>query len=555
MAATALWGCGRASVVLVAASLALSIAGSVLHWHVLAAPGASRLGLLAVLALTAAIVPWLTHSIAASAADSCRSVLVASSPGLALVATVLLSLWWPLSERAGWFFGGDHVRHLVYVVQLRTDGALDYSTNEYPRAWHAAIALVWSASGQPAGTPSADGVLHLISLMSTAVWLLHALLTVNVGQLGMALARRVGLSPRAAGFAGFTAGCLSLWPAFLGNYQILGFENSILAAVLLSTGAREILERPSSLRALATTAAIAGVMAHVWQLLLPVAVVAFLVSGVAVRRRDPRLIGYVVGAFAVSMAVAWPGVSAAVNRVGLEQAANASVPSPVPLTLLSMSVVALGILVVKRRQDHRVLAYAGLIGVTTVGAFALAARLSIPVLQYYPSKMLWTAAVLSLASLGVAIQQVAEALWSRAGRPAAVIRPTLAAVCLLLVAYSAAGPLFPVLGPSATADGATTLGALRAPAAASAEVVWLPRATGEETRFNSTTVRLMLEVFEARRGMRSRDQRSPTVAQECELLRQSSQPTVLSTASTEAVRTRYECVPGVAVIPVQLFDG
>ena len=540
---------------LVASSLLLSLVARLFHWHVFATSSASRLGLLAALALTGFALPWLSHKSTVTDIESARTVLTASVPGLLLVTAALLSQWWPLSERAGWFFGGDHVRHLVYVVQLRTDGVLDYSTNEYPRAWHAALALIWSASGQPAGAPSSEGVLHLVSLMSTAVWLLHALLTLNVGQLGVALARRVGLSPPAAGLAGFTAGCVSLWPAFLGNYQILGFETSILAAVLLALGARELLERPSSLQALATTAAITGVMAHVWQLLLPVAILAFVVSGVAVVRRDPRLIGCVFGAFAASMVVAWPGVSAAVNRVGLDKAANASVPSPVPLTLFLVSAFSLGILVVKRRHDHRVLGYAGLIGATTVGAFVLAARLEIPVLQYYPSKMLWTAAVLSLASLGVACQQFAEVLWSKGGRPAALIRPTLAAVCVLLGAYSAAGPLFPVFGPSATADGATTLGALRAPAATSAEVVWLPRATPEETRFNSTTVRLMLEVFEARRGMVPRDQRSPTLAEECAILNRSVRPTVLSTASLETVRSRYACASGVAVIPVRSFVG
>ena len=513
------------------------------------------MGLLTVLTVMAVALPWFAQGCRLDWEEPGRSVLLASMPGVFLVLVIILAGWWPLSERAEWFFGGDHVRHLVYVAQLRVDGVMDYSTNAYPRAWHSLIALVWSSSGQPSGPPNVHGVIQLISLMSTGVWLLHALLTLTVGQLGAALGRRAGLAAKPAGMAGLIAGCITLWPSFLSNYQILGFENSIVAAVLLSVSARELLERPSSLQALATTAAVAAVMAHVWQLLLPVAALGFALSALAVARRNPGHTIWVSFVGLVTVAVAWPGISAVVTRVGLGSAVNGSVPSPLPLVVLPLSFLSLAILAFKFRTDRRVLGFAGLVGAAAGGALAVAAMIGTPVTQYYPSKMLWTAAVLCLAPLGVVAQQLAQALWSGSGRSFEPGRPVLLVAGALLGAFSLAGPLFPVFGPSATADGPTTLGSLRAPDASSADVVWLPRGTAEETRFDSTTVRLMLEVFEARRGMAVRDQRSPTLAQECEILGRSPRPTVLSTASVEVVRRRYSCVSGVGLIPVSLFVG
>jgi hypothetical protein len=471
--------------------------------------------------------------------------VLASVPGLVLATFALASLLWPLSERIGWFLGGDHVRHLVFVAQARADGALDYSTNEYPRAWHVLIALVWSALG---GQQDRAGLLDLMALLSFAVWSLHALMSLTVGQLAASLGRRCGLDRAGSGRAGLVAGAVTLWPAFLTNYQILGFENSILAVVLLAVAAGEVLERPDTTPALVVTSGAVAVMAHTWQLLIPAALTAAGASILAVLRKDRRRAPIVALVGIGTAVIAAPGIMAVVTQVGIQSAVNAGVPAPLPAVVLPLALTSLLVICVRWRNDPGILVLGAMISVVLVGAFAVAAHVHIPITQYYPAKMVWTAVVLSLAPLGVLVAVLARAAWSRAGFLGLTLRTAIGATALLGLTFSAFAPAITLIGPSATADGPGTLGALTAPGAEAAQVVWLPRATTEETRFDSTTTRLLLDFYTAGPGMVHRDQRSPSVAEECRQLREAKRPTVLSSAPVDQVRLRYSCAEDLTVI-------
>jgi hypothetical protein len=347
---------------------------------------------------------------------------------------------------------------------------------------------------------------------------------------------------------------VTLWPAFLTNYQILGFENSILAAVLLAVASREVLERPDTTLALVVSSGAVAVMAHTWQLLIPAALTAAGASILAVLRRDRRRAPLVALVGIGTAVIAAPGVLAAVTQVGIQSAVNAGVPAPLPAVVLPLALTSLLVVCVRWRNDLRILVLGAMISVVLVCAFAVAARVHIPITQYYPAKMVWTAVVLSLAPLGVLVAVLIRATWSRAGFLGLTLRTAAGATALIVIAFSAFAPAITLIGPSATADGPGTLGALTAPGAEAAQVVWLPRTTAEETRFDSTTTRLLLDFYTAGPGMVHRDQRSPSVAEECRQLREAKRPTVLSSAPFDQVRRRYACAADLVVIKAEVVS-
>ncbi|EBM0725526.1 hypothetical protein XE97_24490, partial [Salmonella enterica subsp. enterica serovar Senftenberg] len=159
---------------LLAVALLVSLLATSCGWRVYASESASLSALAVIGCIVAVTLWWLVRHGRDERKTPTVTAVMASAPGLLVMAIAMTSCAWPLSKRAEWFFGGDHVRHIVYVAQLHADGVLDYATNPYPRAWHALLALVWSAAGGSADIP---GILLLIEGMSLAVWLLHGLLS------------------------------------------------------------------------------------------------------------------------------------------------------------------------------------------------------------------------------------------------------------------------------------------------------------------------------------------------------------------------------------------
>lgn len=523
-------------------------------------PLSSRWSSVGLIALSLAVAAVAAKALGAFGGDHGRRLpetvgwdrwgLMSLLPGAVLVAyAVQRQLALPRSDRVEWFLGGDHVRHLLLVVEERATGSLSYTHEVYPRAWQTLLTAVWSASGAQPG--SASGLVSLIDLMSTAVWLLFALLVVVTGQLATTLAHRVGLQPRAAGLAGLTAGSLALLPSFLGNYQVLGFENSILAAVLLAVVARELLARPESLNALVLCGASIALMANTWQLLLPAVGASFAFCAIAVVRRLGRAgLGWVGTVGMLAAAIGAPGMLAVVRGVGVGHASDAGVVAPLPLVLLPLGLLALIIVLLHWSRELTVLGFAVLASLPGLTGLGLAVRVGIPPTQYYPSKLIWHTALLGLAPLGVLVAYGIQTLRRRPSVLATGTRAAATVALAVVVAYAFAAPLGAQFHKWSTVHGGPVLAALTTPGAQSAQVVWL--STG---RLDGAIARLFLDYYRADDTSQRTPQAPLSVAAECRLLKASGSATVLSDQPSSAVAARYRCVGGVRTLAVRWRVG
>jgi hypothetical protein len=470
-------------------------------------------------------------------------------PAAVLVGYAVRGLFLSRGTRVEWFLGGDHVRHLLSVADERIAGTLTYAHQVYPRAWHTLVAGVWSASG---AKPDAAGFVSLVDQMSTAVWLLAALLALVTGRLGAVLGRRCGLSPAGVGVSGLVAGALALMPSFMANYLSLGFENSHLAAVLLAVVAIEVVERPDTPSALVVCATSAALMAHTWQLLMvPVGVGVAICAVTLIRRAPVSGVAWTLVTGAVSLAVAAPGLLSVVSSVGIGHATDAGVVAPLPRVLLPLGVIGAVVLGFRRRRDWRVVACVAFVLVPCVTGLALAARVGISPTQYYPSKLIWHTAALGLAPLGVLTAQGLVALRQRSSAVAVVGRAVATAALVLVAAYAFATPAGAQLHTWSRVDGATVLTAVTTPDAQSAQVVWLGRGHADDDRI----VRVLLDYYRVAQTTQRTPQGPLTVAEECQLLHASPVPAVLSDQPADAVAARYSCARDVHVVRLASGQG
>ena len=523
---------------------AIAQAAALVGWQVLA----SQPGCIALLVVAALVGAWGAQWRRLSdgglhASRSAGSLLVCSVPALLLVTVAVVLATKPLPAQVGWFLGGDHVRHLLFVTQERVEGYLAYGSNSYPRAWHTLVAAAWTAEG---GTTDLDGLLRLVPLMATLVWLLYAALSLTTALLARALAARVGLDPRLGAVAGLVAGAVTLWPTFLSNYMSLGFENSLLASLLIAVVAREAIERPESPRALLIAGCATALLAHVWQLLLPPVALtfAYLVWNQrrAIRDRPVAFATFTL----LCVAVGTPGMVAVVTQIGLDHATDAGVVAALPLGFLPFSFVAVALVVRGRRQDQAVLAYGAAVAVTVIAALGLAAVVGIPPWQYYPAKMLWSAVVLALAAFAVGLVVALRELASRGGVPgqalAVLVPGLLVALCLF-------NTTIPMRGGWTSITPARVLNALSTPDAAQAQVVWLPADEPIADVMDALISRILLDYFRAEPALTLVQQSDLTMEQSCALLREHG-GWVLSDQPEAAVRAHYSCEPSVKVIPL-----
>lgn len=536
-------------VVLLASVVVVATAAEVLDLRPLASRGGSLLALLVALVPVALLAAHLRrgrrgHLPEGSRRSRAGRMLLVAAPALFLVAVLVWSFTLPTADRVAWFVNGDHVRHLVLVADERARGALDYALRDYPRAWHTTVTLGWSLTG-PSG-PRAD-LVGLVSLMSTLCWLLFAVLTLATSSLTAAVAHRVGLRARPAAVAAALAGAATLWPGFLGSYQTLGFEGTFTAAIVMAVALREVLVRPASVTASVTTWAGVLVTAHTWQLLLPVSgLLALAATWARVRRALPearlrRVLESVALAVVVGLA-SLPALTAVVGKVGVAHAAVADVEAPVPLWLLTLGLVAAGLLAASRRRDRDLLLVLALSALPALTAVGLALRLGIPVTRYYPAKLLWHTTVLGLSSVAV----LGALAWVRAGSATlrgVVVRGLIGTLAVACAVGGVLGPRGAFSGVWPTVDGATVLRLLDTPGAERAQVVW-----SEGRLVTDDAVRIMLDGYRPEAGRADTLQHSPSVEEECRLLRAAATPTVLSDQPEAEVRARYACVPGLDVV-------
>jgi hypothetical protein len=382
--------------------------------------------------------------------------------------------------------------------------------------------------------------------MATASLVLSAALALAMAHLGHALATRVGLRGRAAIGVGVLVGALTLLNFALANYQALGYENSILAAVVLAVCGREALIRPGSTVSLVVSAAGTLVVAHCWQRLLPPVAVAALWCAVRALRGGERWPRRAVAVLVpLTLVLGAPGVLAVVSEVGLSHAMEAGPDSPVPLILLGPGLVSAFVVAVHRRRDGATTCLAVVTMLPAVIAMVLAVGLGLDLLHYYPSKLLWQSTVLSLPWLGVLGSLAVAAGLRRVPSATNVISRLVGVPVGVVTAFAMVLPWGSQLGVWSSVDGQRVMGAVTASGASDAVVVWL-----EDSPTTDSITRSLIDVLRVGRTRDRAPQARVSVAQECAMLQTAASPVVLSTASEAMVRARYGCVHDVVVLHV-----
>ncbi len=530
---------GAAAVVALATVTSVAVVAAGLGWPVLGSRPASLSLLVVALAAGGGLVWWLRRP---TVPHRGPGTLMLAVPGLAVVVTAIVVLLRGAPGGVEWFLNGDHPRHAFFVATVWDEGNLSFAVGSYPRGWHAALAAVWSATG--AGLDPAS-VSRLLLEMAVASLMLSAVLALATAHLGHALAMRAGLGRRAALVVGLFAGAATLLNPVLANYQALGYENSLLTAVVLAVCCREVLVRAGTRVSLLVCSAGLVVVAHSWQLLLPpVAAAAAWCAWVALRRGGPgeRVTAVVCGLAAC--AVGAPGVAAIIGRTGLAGATRPGPDSPIPMVFLVLGTVAALVLAAQRRDGAlRTVAAATLLPAATAAALSL--RLGIPLLHYYPSKLLWQAAVLALPWVAVAGALALGVALERWPGASGVVRGVAGALGGVFVAYTLLMPWGSQLGVWSTVDAGRVLAAIDTPSAKGATVVWL-----QDTVTTDSVARILLDTLRVADHQERALQSGLTVAQECALLGRAERPVVLSTAPEEVVRQRYSCVPELTVLAV-----
>ncbi|WP_406831806.1 hypothetical protein ABEG17_03025 [Pedococcus sp. KACC 23699] len=529
----------EAFVCLTALATAVGVIAAWAGLRPLASAGTSRA---IVLALVLFALVFTSHRLRAG--EHPVQSLLPALPALVLVGYGLVVRVLSPGERAEWFLGGDHVRHLLFVADERATGSLDYAVQSYPRGWHTLVATVWAATGAQL---DGAGLRSLVDLMSTAVWLLPALLSLVTGSLAVEVARRYGAGRTEWSVAGLGAAAAVLLPSFLANYQALGFENSYVGAIVLAVLAKQVVVVDESRALRAAFVAVAGVVvcAHSWQLLLPTAGVAYLyLAWPVVRRGKARDRLALAVASVLGAAVSLPAMLAVFTVIGIQHATDSGVRAPVPVALLVAGVACASGVAYRRPRDGSLRTLLAIVVLPSVTAVAVAMRVGIPLSDYYPSKLLWHSAVLGLSPLAVVVVRGWAVLGERADSMLARAARGLGGVTgALLLAYALISPAGAFVGAWSSTRGPVTLGAITSPGAGDAQVVWLG-AVGDDT-----IGRVLLDFYRIPDTYRT-PQPPLDVAEECELLHAAKRPAVLSNRPGSEVRARYACVPALEVVPV-----
>ncbi len=468
--------------------------------------------------------------------------VAAAVPALLVVGYAVAVRFLPVGRRDEWYLGGDHVRHAVMVAEEQAAGGLSYAAESYPRGWHTVVALVWSALG----VRPDESVVTALDLGALLAWLLPAGLALTTAALAASLGARVGLSHGAAGAAGLVAGCITLWPLFLANYQALGLEASLVAGCVLAVVLREQLVDGGGWRALVVAAAGVVVVSHTWQLLLPVVGLAAIRSAVGVVRARRAAGATLVGALVLAVGLAsWPALEAVVTRVGIEHASDADVVSPVPWVFLVLGGLAAGGVLARSATTRRA-AVAGVLALSALPALTglvLAGVVGVTPETYYPSKLLWHTALLGLAPLAVGVVALALRVDRARFRGSSLVRVLGGGGVAVVLLYAVLGPAAAFAGSWSTVDGPLVLRLLDTPGAGTTQVVW-----SDGPVVTDTVTRILLQAVDPQPGAERVPQESLTVPAECSLLAAAQDPGVLTNQPEAAVRERYACVPGLRVV-------
>ncbi|MFW5470903.1 hypothetical protein ACOCJ4_12755 [Knoellia sp. CPCC 206435] len=527
-----------AGVLVIAAAGAMTLLFGLLGVDVMSSPWSGRL-------LLAALVPALVAAplLSVARAPGTRSW---AELGLATAPTALMTVIGgalavsQLGTMTSWFLSGDHVRHLGLVTRTIDAGGVEYVNQTYPRAWHGALALMWSATGSERDEA---GLAELIRLQSLATWMVLALVPLALALTAAGLHRRAGGGPVLSGLAGAAAGFLILGPWFYGAYVPRGFETSVLALLVVAVAVLQVMEARADRGALLVVAISGALIAHVWQVLLPVvAALLVLVLGDRWRRRpSTRVLVGDAALLVLSAAVAVPGLLGVARGYGFEAAAVAGDVPPPALAWLAVVAMSAAVLFGTRPRSG-LPACATAVGAALITALGLAALAGVGLDSYYPNKTLWTATALGLPLVGAAAAHLVKQAQDepRVGRPALVLAGSVGGLVLLLCA---ATPVLGITGSWSAADGRTVIDTVTAEAAPSATVVWR---VGTAT--DDATSQLLLDFYTATATTAPLGLAPRETEEQCALLTSVARPVVLSRAPTDDVRQRFGCAPATEVI-------
>jgi hypothetical protein len=506
----------------------------------------------AVVAVTALVVRWIGVPEAERSVPAVAWLPAALFLALGGLVGVLGAGRW-----AGWILSGDHPRHLVIVLRTVLAGSLDYGQIGYPRGWHALAATVWSVS-PPQRSP--EGLVAAWASIGTLSW------CVVVGLMIAAMSLSTTLLPkdstgRVRALAAALGAALILQPAFGAEALARGFETATLAllAVLVAVGAS--CSRPPR-QALFICSIALIVISHSWQLVAPAVGVLWVVAVVQVLRLSagpsagdsgaPRSAGLLAGALGNLILVAglstpaWWGVLAPHT---IEQVTTPGAVSPTPSLWLAAEVAAVGWLVVVGGSGtrSRVALTAGAAAACVAVAVGLSRRTGVSLQAYYPSKVLWIGAVVALPILAVAAVDALQTLARRTdrGRWAGV------GVGAMVVFWLSTGLLTPFtafLGSWSSIDPLVVRRTATITGSPAADVVWRV-GTPEDDAISQ----MQLDFYRASPGVGPRQMPAVSLADQCEVLRSSTRPTVLSDAPAQVVRAHFPCAPDLIVLPVRVM--
>ena len=265
--------------------------------------------------------------------------------GLYGVVTALL----PVAVGANWFLlSSDSSSHLLLAEGVQQQGNLDYSGLAYPRGWHTVVGTLMSASGQSEASPAS--LTPFIRISSLATWFLYVLLVLATVLCTQRLAASSDLSERATGWVAAGAGATMLTGAFFTFTMAMGFQTTILLALVLIIGATESMEPTSPARFLTISTICFVGAAHAWQLALPVAGIPMALAFWRFWRTQASTYRRVIGTAStlVTCALAVPPMWAVATQVGISHAATPGGVGRLPVEWLLLGVA--GLLILRKRS-------------------------------------------------------------------------------------------------------------------------------------------------------------------------------------------------------------
>jgi hypothetical protein len=327
-----------------------------------------------------------------------------------------LALLQSLSTRvtAAWALSGtDLAQHVVLLGEVQRAGALDYSSQGYPRGLHMLLALV-GAPGAP--SDQSELLVHDLRLVAAATWLSLAVMLVGGTALLLRMGSVLGVAPRLTALAATVFG---LW-VLLSNVVVqtlvyMGAAPTLLAVLAMWAVPVAAIEWKGRRRAGVLILVAAGatfLVAHLWQALVFVPACAAVIDlvgrgdrihGLTRVFRERAQQGMILVAAGVS-ALAAPAMLGVLIAGGTELAAIPGEISRAPLEVLALGLVCL--VWSLRRQPVALKALGGaVVGVLAAVAVLLkGADQGWDLTQYYPMKGLWfLTLILSPAAMLLAV--------------------------------------------------------------------------------------------------------------------------------------------------------